>query len=102
MAEQTLTHFFQNTVVAHGSAVAMRYRKEREWHDITYAQLAEQVEATAAGLKSLGIGHGDRVAIYAENQPSWVITDLACHALGAINTSIYPTLPPPASGIYCQ
>lgn len=95
MTEQTLTRFFQSTVAAHGSAVAMRYRENREWHDITYAELAARVEAIAAGLKSLGVGHGDRVAIYAENQPNWVITDLACHALGAINASIYPTLPPP-------
>ncbi|MCX6367972.1 MAG: long-chain fatty acid--CoA ligase [Armatimonadetes bacterium] len=94
MTEQTLTQFFQKTVAAHGSAVAMRYRKEREWHDITYTELAAKVERVAAGLRSLGIVHGDRVAIYAENQPEWVITDLACQALGAINTSIYPTLPP--------
>ena len=95
MAEQTLTQYFQKTVAAYGSAVAMRFRENREWEALTYGELAAQVEATAAGLKSLGVGHGDRVAIYAENQPSWVMTDLACHALGAINVSIYPTLPPP-------
>ena len=95
MTDQTLTQFFQQTVAAQGSAVAMRYREDREWHSISYTELAASVEATAAGLKSLGIVHGDRVAIYAENQPSWVVADLACHALGAINTSIYPTLPPP-------
>jgi len=95
MEELTLTRFFQKTVAAHGSAVAMRYRENREWHDITYSELAQQVEATAAGLRSLGVVHGDRVAIYSENQPAWTILDLACHALGAINASIYPTLPPP-------
>lgn len=95
MEELTLTHFFHKTVAAHGSAVAMRHRENREWHDITYAELASRVEAVAAGLKSLGVAHGDRVAIYSENQPAWTVTDLACHALGAINVSIYPTLPPP-------
>ena len=95
MTDQTLTQFFQQTVVAQGTAVAMRYREDREWHSISYTELAARVEAIAAGLKGLGVVHGDRVAIYAENQPSWVVADLACHALGAINTSIYPTLPPP-------
>lgn len=90
---QTLTQIFQKTVAAHGSAVAMKFRKDGTWHDINYTELAVQVETLAAGLRSLGVQRGDRVAIYAENQPSWVMTDLACHALGAINASIYPTLP---------
>ena len=92
---ETLTTLFQRAVQQHGAAVALRWREKREWHDLTYTQLGEQVEVTAAGLRSLGVGHGDRVAIYSENQPAWVMVDLACHALGAVNASIYPSLPPP-------
>lgn len=92
---ETLTALFQEAVQKHGAKTALRWREKREWQDLTYAQLGEQVEVTAAGLRSLGVEHGDRVAIYSENQVSWVVTDLACHALGAVNASIYPTLPPP-------
>ena len=42
-------------------------------------------------MKSLGVGHGDRVAIVSENRPEWLIADFAIMLLGAITVPAYTT-----------
>jgi len=60
--------------------------RERRWHD--YAAL---VAHAACALKSLGIVHGERVAIMGDVCEEWMICDLAAQSLGAIVYGIYPT-----------
>jgi long-chain acyl-CoA synthetase len=52
------------------------------------------VKNTALGLRSLGIGPGDKVVILSENRPDWTMTDFAAQCLGAVVVPIYPTLTP--------
>ncbi len=49
----------------------------------TYGELAERVAATAAGLASMGVGPGDRVALWLPNSAAFVVTAIACLWLGA-------------------
>jgi long-chain acyl-CoA synthetase len=60
--------------------------RERRWRD--YAALVAQA---ACALKSLGIVHGDAVAIMGDVCEEWMICDLAAQSLGAIVYGIYPT-----------
>lgn len=62
-----------------------------KWKSISWQQAADQVRSLAAGLIELGICKGDRVAIFAENRPRWVIADQAIQAAGAWGVPIYPT-----------
>ena len=55
----------------------------------TYARLAQQVNRMANGLKSLGIGKGDRVVIYMPLTPEGAISMLACARIGAIHSVVY-------------
>ena len=48
-------------------------------------------EFTAA-LTTLGIKHGDRVMIFAENCLEWMLTVHACDKLGAIHVPLYNAL----------
>ncbi len=73
---------------------ALRTKLGGTWTDISYHDLLERVQATAAGLRELGISAGDRVAILSENRPEWAIADYACLAIRAADVPIYPTLPP--------
>ncbi len=57
---------------------------------ITYAQLRDVVERTAAGLAGLGIAKGDVCAIFAANSPDYVIAVLAIVRLGAVVTTASP------------
>ena len=55
----------------------------------TYARLAQQVNRFANGLKSLGVGKGDRVVIYMPLTPEGAISMLACARIGAIHSVVY-------------
>lgn len=73
--------------------VALRKKDLGRWRSYTWREYAERASAVAAGLRELGIGPGDRVAVHAQNRPAWVIADLGIQALGAITVGIYPTAP---------
>ncbi len=55
--------------------------KTQTW---TYAELARDVDAVAAGLHQRGIVFGDFVLIHLDNCPEFVITWFACAKLGAV------------------
>ena len=55
----------------------------------TYGRLAQLVNKFANGLKSLGIGKGDRVVIYMPLAPEGAIAMLACARIGAIHSVVY-------------
>jgi len=56
---------------------------------ITYAELTDEVKRTANVLAELGIGHGDRVAIYLPMIPEAVVSMLAAARLGAIHSVVF-------------
>jgi long-chain acyl-CoA synthetase len=77
----------------HADEVAIREKHRGVWREWTWTQYAHRVAAVAEGLRGLGVGPGDRVAIHAENRPEWVVADLAVQGLGACTVGIYPTSP---------
>ena len=61
---------------------------------LSYAELTTQVQATAAGLLSLGIARGDRVAVWLEKRPETVALCFGAAAAGAVFVPINPLLKP--------
>jgi acetyl-CoA synthetase len=59
---------------------------------VTYDQLLRSVNRFANGLKSLGVGKGDRVVIYMPLTIEGVISMLACARIGAIHSVVYAGL----------
>ncbi|WP_337169594.1 acetate--CoA ligase [Gemmatimonas aurantiaca] len=55
----------------------------------TYWDLYREVNLAANMLKKLGVGRGDRVAIYLPMIPEAVIAMLACARIGAIHTVVF-------------
>ena len=74
-------------------ALSSKPHGSKEWETRTYQNVADQVRRVSLGLRALGIGRGDRVAILSENRPEWAILDLATLAAGAVSVPVYPTLP---------
>src|SRR5690606_22340409 len=92
----TLPELFKNLVAFHGPddpALSYKHRKSKDWRDISWSGLDSRVNAMSAFLYESGVRKGDRVALLTENRPEWVIVDLACQKLGAINVSLYTSLP---------
>jgi len=74
-----------------GDAPFLWAKREGEWRATSWREAARQVSALAAGLKSIGLEPGDRVALVSENRPEWLIADLAIMAAGCITVPTYTT-----------
>ncbi len=73
-----------------GDRVAYHWEGEPgDTRTITYAQLLEDVKRCANGLKELGVGRGDRVAIYLPMIPELPVTMLACSRIGAAHSVVF-------------
>jgi acetyl-CoA synthetase len=73
-----------------GSKVAYHWIGEPgDVRTITYADLLAEVQRAANALKALGVGTGDRVAIYMPMIPELPIAMLACARLGAPHTVVF-------------
>jgi fatty-acyl-CoA synthase len=56
----------------------------------TWTELAETVDAFAAGLLALGLEKGDRIGIWSPNRWEWVVTQFATARIGLILVNINP------------
>ncbi|MFG1748779.1 acetate--CoA ligase [Streptosporangium sandarakinum] len=74
-----------------GDKVAYHWEGEPEGDSrtLTYADLQREVAKTANALQELGVGKGDRVAVYMPMIPELPITMLACARIGAIHSVVF-------------
>jgi long-chain acyl-CoA synthetase len=70
---------------------ALRRRVKGAWVDVTSAQFAAEVTATAKGLIAAGIAPGDRVAVMSKTRYEWTVADFALFTVGAVVVPIYET-----------
>jgi len=73
-----------------GSRIAIHWEGEPgDRRDITYAELTADVKKAANVLAGLGVGAGDRVAVYLPMIPEAVVTMLAIARLGAVHSVVF-------------
>ncbi|MGH9929916.1 MAG: AMP-dependent synthetase/ligase [Pyrinomonadaceae bacterium] len=91
----TLVEVFEHVARAHPRPDTLNYKHNGRWVSIPAAEMLKRVGRIAAGLYSLGVRRGDRVAILSESRPEWVLMDAGCMFATAIDVPIYPTLTTP-------
>jgi acetyl-CoA synthetase len=73
-----------------GGQAALIYANERgERRVFTYGQLRHEVARTAAALRGMGLGHGDRITIYMPTCPEAIVLMLAAVRIGAIHCVVF-------------
>jgi HIP---CoA ligase len=72
MTQEAARRFGDDTALVEGS----RHR--------TFIELAADVRASTAAAIATGIGHGDRVAVWAPNSATWLIAALGAQGAGAV------------------
>lgn len=97
VAFETLTELFINLTKKYKNSdkTAFAYKPSpgSEYKNITWDTVKDDVNALASYLMDEGVEKGDRIAILSENRYEWAVTDLAILMTGAVNVSIYSTLP---------
>src|SRR6476619_1238569 len=101
MSLRTLNDVFFAVVERQHPRVMLEQRAG-EWGAISSDALRRRVAAVAGGLRSWGIGKGDRVAILSENRPEWTTADFASLLLGAVTVPVYTTLTGPQTAYILQ
>ncbi|MDZ7659744.1 long-chain fatty acid--CoA ligase [Fodinibius sp.] len=98
VAFETLTELFLNLSKKYKgtdkTAFARKPKTDEPYETITWDQVYEDAHSLAAYMVKHGIEAGDRVAILSENRYEWAVVDLALQLIGAINVSLYTSLPP--------
>jgi fatty-acyl-CoA synthase len=81
---ESLAHFLARLAGTFGDAPAVIWGDER----ISFAALDQESRRVANGLAALGVGPGDRVALWLPNAPAWLALHFACARLGAIVVAV--------------
>lgn len=79
-SERHLGRAIQMQAEQNGDATFIMFGETR----YTYSQVNERVNELAAGLSSLGLGVGERIAFYMSSAPEIIFLVLACNKLGAV------------------
>src|SRR4051812_6198065 len=82
----TALEMFAATVARHPDGDAIRYFDGR----ISFARLDALSDAFAAGLAAHGVAKGDRVALYLQNVPQFVIAQIGTWKAGGVAVAVNP------------
>src|SRR2546427_1455462 len=88
----TLLEIYDCVVRDHPKPDTLNYKHDGLWNSVSAAEMLQRARDIAAGLHSLGVRKGDRVAILSESCLEWVLSDQGCILSGAVGVPIYPTL----------
>jgi long-chain acyl-CoA synthetase len=91
----TLPEMYERVARDYPKTDTLNYKRDGAWHSLSAADMLRRAKDIAAGLHSLGVRKGDRVAIVSESCVEWVLADQGSLFAGAITVPIYPTLTPP-------
>jgi long-chain acyl-CoA synthetase len=91
----TLVEVFEYVARVHPRSDTLNYKRDGRWLSISSEEMLRRARLIAAGLHSLGVRRGDRVALLSESRAEWTLTDAGCMFASAIDVPIYPTLTPP-------
>ena len=90
--ETTIPGIFRNQVEKSRDVIFLRIRDEnKNWKEFSYGDVSGQMDALASYFLKKGIQPNDKIAIYSDNRPEWVVSDLATLAIGATDVTVYPT-----------
>lgn len=94
MSYKTISEMFYNTVTNYSSKKLFYYKKNAIWNSLTGDDIKSIVEKIAFALHSHGVEPQDKVSILSTTNYRWPLCDYGIISLGAVSTTVYPTLLP--------
>ena len=87
----TITEAFRITANSDPDGIALRTLGDAQ--TVTWREWRERSDAIAAGLKEIGVGPGETVALIISNKPEFHLVDMGVLLTGATPFSVYHTAP---------
>ncbi len=94
LAARNLVELFEAQARAQGARAAVKHKRDGQWRDVSWTEMARRARDVADGLAALGVRRGDRIAIIGETQLEWILADLGILGAGAITVTIYQSNQP--------
>src|SRR5258705_12209386 len=85
--DKTLLDYLSALARDNGSKPALLFKGA----EVSYAQLQRESDAFGAALATLGVGHGDRVALILPNCPQFFVAEIGAWKAGAVVCPVNPT-----------
>jgi long-chain acyl-CoA synthetase len=85
---KTLISFFNQCTDRFRDNIYLWENTGSGYKGMTYAAVHDRVDRLAAGLMSMGINKGDRIALLSEARNDWVISELGILFSGAVNVPL--------------
>ncbi len=75
------------------SRTALKFRDDEKgvWKDLSWGELAHEVQLIAKSLIEFGVKEEDRIALFSQNMVDIIAVDLACQAVRATAVPLYAT-----------
>jgi long-chain acyl-CoA synthetase len=86
--ERTIPRLMEKSFSAYAENIMMWEKTDLRYAGRTYRQIQSAVHRFAAGLLTLGVHTGDRIALISEGRSDWVIAELGILYTGAINVPL--------------
>ncbi len=93
---KTLIQFFEENVEKFASNPYMWEKRNGSFRHTTYGEMKDLVYQFAAGMMTIGVKKGDRLALLAEGRSWWVVAEMGMFYLGAIDVPLSIQLNEPA------
>ena len=93
---KSLVQFFEENVEKYSSNPYLWEKRDGEFRSTSYQEMRELVHQFGAGLHSIGVKKGDRLALLAEGRTHWVVAEMGMFYLGAIDVPLSIQLNEPA------
>jgi long-chain acyl-CoA synthetase len=95
---RNLAEMFFAKAATRGDRPRHRVKRDGQWVEASWNEVATAVREIAAGLIADGLTPGAKVAILSGTRPEWVDADLAIYACGGVTVPIYQSSLPHECG----
>lgn len=90
-AAATLPAMLLHHANTRAKTVALRVKRLGRWEAFSWADYERRAACVGLGLRELGVGTADRVAVLSDNRPEWLFADLGTQGIGGVTVGVYPT-----------
>jgi long-chain acyl-CoA synthetase len=88
---RTLPSLLSEAVELNPNPQAFQQLRDSGWASLSTGDVWNQSRQLALGLAELGVGSGDRVALFVHSDLTFLLPDMACLLLGAVDVPLYLT-----------